>query len=56
MMAVLRRTCAKCRYDLNGLREPICPECGTPFDPTKPIKRRRWKRWLLTALILFILV
>jgi hypothetical protein len=25
--------CAKCGYDLRGLPEPRCPECGTPFDP-----------------------
>ena len=23
--------CAKCGYDLQGLPEPRCPECGTPF-------------------------
>ena len=25
--------CRNCRYDLHGLSEPRCPECGTPFDP-----------------------
>lgn len=25
--------CGKCGYDLRGLPEPRCPECGTPFDP-----------------------
>jgi hypothetical protein len=25
--------CAKCGYNLRGLPEPRCPECGTPFDP-----------------------
>jgi hypothetical protein len=24
--------CVRCRYDLRGLSEPRCPECGTPFD------------------------
>jgi len=24
--------CIKCGYDLRGLPEPRCPECGTPFD------------------------
>lgn len=47
-------TCRECGYDLQGLPEPRCPECGTPFDDseiarirariglpiTKP--RRRW--------------
>jgi len=31
---VPRRLCAKCGYLLAGLREPRCPECGTPFDPS----------------------
>ena len=25
--------CRKCRYDLQGLSEPKCPECGAEFDP-----------------------
>ncbi len=25
--------CKKCRYNLTGLTEPRCPECGTEFDP-----------------------
>jgi hypothetical protein len=28
--------CAKCGYDLRGLVEPRCPECGTPFDSPIP--------------------
>jgi predicted RNA-binding Zn-ribbon protein involved in translation (DUF1610 family) len=24
--------CSKCGYNLTGLMEPRCPECGTPFD------------------------
>jgi hypothetical protein len=27
-----RTHCTKCGYDLRGLREPRCPECGWPFD------------------------
>lgn len=27
--------CPKCRYDLRGLRETRCPECGRAFDPAK---------------------
>ena len=27
--------CRRCEYDLRGLSEPRCPECGTPFDPSK---------------------
>ena len=26
--------CRKCQYDLKGLPEHRCPECGTAFDPT----------------------
>lgn len=25
--------CVPCGYDLRGLDEPRCPECGRPFDP-----------------------
>ncbi|UCG17631.1 MAG: hypothetical protein JSV19_06290, partial [Phycisphaerales bacterium] len=25
--------CRVCDYDLRGLPEPRCPECGSPFDP-----------------------
>ena len=26
------RCCVKCGCNLAGLRDPRCPECGTPFD------------------------
>jgi hypothetical protein len=32
---VRRGYCASCGYNLRGLREPRCPECGTAFAPTK---------------------
>ncbi len=28
------RRCCECDYNLHGLNEPRCPECGTPFDPS----------------------
>ncbi len=30
---VLHLRCERCGYNLTGLTEPRCPECGTPFDP-----------------------
>jgi hypothetical protein len=27
-----RGVCLRCEYDLRGLTEPRCPECGTPFE------------------------
>jgi hypothetical protein len=26
--------CPQCRYDLRGLTRGVCPECGTPFEPS----------------------
>jgi len=42
-----RLHCPACRYDLKGLSEPRCPECGTVIDPAV-IRRRasRRGRWL----------
>ena len=31
-----RMFCLECGYPLDGLPEPRCPECGTPFDPDDP--------------------
>ena len=28
-----RGHCHRCGYDLTGLTEPRCPECGQPFEP-----------------------
>lgn len=35
------RFCLKCDYNLAGVPEPRCPECGRPFDPDKPATFRR---------------
>ena len=32
--------CPYCEYDLRGLPEPRCPECGQPFDPNAVIPLR----------------
>lgn len=46
--------CQNCRYLLRGLPNPICPECGHPFDPEDPDSYHdpaRPKRSLLRRLI-----
>lgn len=47
--------CAKCQYDLTGLRQNICPECGTPFDPAAPPRRKR-PPWLLVIVATLIVM
>lgn len=34
-------TCTYCGYDLQGLPEPRCPECGQAFDPASLAARRQ---------------
>jgi hypothetical protein len=41
----MRGGCVKCGFDLRGLRDPVCPECGTPFAASRarlavPLRRR----------------
>lgn len=47
--------CLKCAYDLRGLSEQRCPECGQPFDPadatTYMIKQRSGRRYLAAAIV-----
>ena len=31
--------CEKCGYNLFGLREPRCPECGLPFNPAAMVQQ-----------------
>jgi len=31
-----KASCLTCSYQLRGLSQPICPECGRPFDPQNP--------------------
>jgi len=38
--------CRKCQYDLTQLAEERCPECGRPFDPTKPRTFQKGRRRL----------
>jgi len=32
MRSRLPGACVQCGYNLRGLTEPRCPECGTPFE------------------------
>lgn len=50
--------CRECGYQLTGLSEPRCPECGRPFEPADPASflthpkgwiRRRWLRRVTLA-------
>ena len=51
--------CAACRYDLSGIPEGVCPECGTPFRISElrrawlapQLKRKIDPRWLLAACV-----
>lgn len=36
MTESISRFCRSCNYDLNGLSEHRCPECGREFDPENP--------------------
>lgn len=44
--------CPKCQYDLRGLSQPICPECGTRFDPDARLgsTRRAVVGWTASAI------
>ena len=54
--------CRGCDYDLRGLPEPRCPECGRPFDPASPKtfrlrpRRQRLRRYLRNACILVLIL
>lgn len=48
--------CLQCNYDMRGLPENRCPECGAAFDPTDPTsfkltpdRERAWPGWLAVA-------
>lgn len=47
--------CPKCRYDLTGLRERRCPECGAAFDAAALARGpsiRRPRRWAALVVVL----
>lgn len=39
-------TCSKCNYNLTGLRDERCPECGTPFRWPE-VRDRAARTWAL---------
>ncbi|HVP12737.1 MAG TPA: hypothetical protein VMV94_16300 [Phycisphaerae bacterium] len=61
-------TCKKCGYDLQGLTENRCPECGTAFDPAErerimarvdpppPNPRHIWLAVLIVVLLALAIV
>ncbi len=36
--------CLGCDYNLRGLADPVCPECGRTFDPDNPATFRRGEK------------
>jgi hypothetical protein len=68
-IVAIEARCLTCGYRLLGLPEPICPECGRPFDPSDPAtydsdpRRRRRRRiavriavGVMIVLLLFVFV
>jgi hypothetical protein len=45
--------CEKCGYNLRGLKEPICPECGAEFKPSKLLGASQlpWKQREVTGFL-----
>lgn len=35
-IGMARKFCKTCKYNLRGLTDHVCPECGQPFDPENP--------------------
>jgi len=57
--------CRQCGYNLYGLPENRCPECGRTFEPNNPktffkhsgsLARRRWAKRIVVAVVAFIIL
>ena len=59
--------CPECGYALDGLSQPICPECGTKFNPDwlysvdyvhaiQWTRRRRAIAWTLALLVVVAMI
>jgi hypothetical protein len=54
--------CLGCGYELRGLPEPVCPECGRAFDPGDPktfdarTAAQRRRRLILRVLVLVAVI
>ncbi|MEM9295949.1 MAG: hypothetical protein AAGA57_09120 [Planctomycetota bacterium] len=44
-------TCPSCGYDLRGITQPQCPECGQPFVVTTLDGKRAGRPWVKIAAI-----
>ena len=56
-------TCRHCGYDLHGLPEPRCPECGNVFDPEERARvlarigsppPKVGRRWIPAAVVVLL--
>jgi len=64
-LVTLPMFCRQCGYNLHGLPENRCPECGQAFDPNNPktywrhaatLSRRRWAKRIIVALLTLLIL
>ncbi len=48
--------CPVCQYDVSGLPENVCPECGTAFDPAQLRQPRRSRDFIQRLVVIFVVV
>jgi len=63
--ATSERFCRRCGYNLHGLPENRCPECGKAFDPNNPktyfqhaasLSRRWWAKRIIVVLVTLLIL